>query len=52
MRWAAGKWWSFKTFKLYPCLALMGSLDEPARVLFPIGYVLYLLVMLWQVGAL
>ena len=30
-------WWSYKTFKLYPCIAKLRGVDEPARFLFPLG---------------
>lgn len=44
-------WWSFKTFKLYPCLAYLRHLDEPARFLFPLGYGIYVLQKISEVDA-
>ena len=44
-------WWSFKTFKLFPCLALLENIDIPARFIFPICYALFLVPMLLEVHA-
>jgi len=45
-------WWSLKTFKLLPALAQLRAVDMPARLLFPLGYAIYILVMLAEVDAL
>ena len=42
-------WWSFKTFKLLPCLARLEDIDVPARFIFPLCYGAYLLVMFNEV---
>ena len=41
--------WSIRTFKLGPLLARMRYIDVPARLIFPVGYGIYVLVMLSQV---
>ena len=44
-------WWSFKTFKLFPCLALLEYIDIPTRLLFPICYTFFLVPLLLEVQA-
>ena len=44
--------WAFKVFKLAPCCAMLRHLDHPARICFPLGYTVFLLAKLSEVGAI
>ena len=45
-----GPVWKFKTFTLFPRLAKLSHSDHLARVWFPVTFVVYLFVMLGQIG--
>ena len=44
-----GTLWKFKTFTLFPLLINLRNLDFPSRWLFPLLYLLFLVLMLYEV---
>jgi len=45
-----GKMWHFKVYYLFPLLARMRNLDKPSRVVLPIAYAFFVLIMLSEVS--
>ena len=45
-----GRIWTFKVFYLFPLLLHLSRLDHICRLLFPIAYIIYVLIAFSEVG--